>query len=488
MKSLAQLLPDYVIKETVMISTITSDSRQVIPGSLFFAYAGDTVDGRDYIHAALENGAVAVVYDAADGYCIDHVESDKAIFIAAHAVRDLVGKVAARFFDMPCDFMKIIGVTGTNGKTSITHFIAQALQAHRVTCGVLGTLGNGLLTALAPATHTTQDAISLQKNLHDLQQQGATHVAMEVSSHALVQSRVSGVRFDTAVFSQISRDHLDYHGTMAAYQHAKSQLFLQPGLVNAVINYDDALGRTLIARHASHLDIIAYSLSGSPVSSCNMIRVMSVKSVTQGFLVKIDSKWGKGEFLCRLLGAFNISNTLAVIGVLLHQGIDFHAALAACANLIALPGRMQCLGGGVNPRVVIDYAHTPDALKQVLTTLKDHCQGRLFCVFGCGGDRDRGKRVEMGRIAAQMADQVVVTTDNPRNESPQAIVDDILASVNANRHVQVVLDRADAIREAIKAAVSGDIVLIAGKGHESTQIVGNQSFFFNDAEHAIKYL
>lgn len=479
MKTLAQLLPEYFPDSSLPIQSIAIDSRQVTQKGLFFAYPGYAADGRAYIPQAVTKGASVVVCDNRDNYLLDTSSFNGTIFLSIANVRELVGLVAARFFENPSQSMKVIGVTGTNGKTSITHFIAQALKHYQMNCAVLGTLGNGLIDALQASERTTLDAIHLQKILHEFKQQAIKYVAMEVSSHALSQCRVNGMYFDTAVLSQVTRDHLDYHQNMDDYKKAKSLLFSHPHLKNAVINADDALGKELIKQHEKNLSIISYSFS-KPICAEKSIYVTSLYANPAGFEVTVNGSWGQGQFSSPLLGQFNVSNLLAVIGVLLSQGLSFKHALAACEHLQGVAGRMQSFGGGNSPRVVVDYAHTPDALEKVLQTLRIHCQNKLWCVFGCGGERDRGKRPEMGKVASTLADRVIVTNDNPRSESPEKIAEQISSGL-ANR-IEIILDRAEAINTAVHSANTGDIVLVAGKGHEDFQIIGSEKLPFNDAQ------
>ncbi len=480
-KPLSELLPDQAPTNTLPISGITNDSRNVRPGNIFFAYPGELSDGRDYIPEAIANGAAVIIYDS-DKASVDTEISDTLVWIAATKVRELQGVVAARFFDDPSHQLNVIGVTGTNGKTSVTHFIAQALTQHRCACGVFGTLGNGLFPQLSRVQHTTQDAICLQGELFKLVSAGATHLVMEVSSHALAQSRVTGIRFDTAVFTQLGRDHLDYHGSMAVYRAEKEKLFYHPGLKHAVINGDDEFGRYLIKRYQDPLVIIDYGLLKRKPLAAAYLHAVDIQPENHGFQVTIESHYGSGQFFCPLLGEFNISNVLAAMGVLLQQGVDFNQVLNLCESLREIAGRMQVLGNDHQPQVVVDYAHTPDALQQVLSTLRSHCRGKLWCVFGCGGDRDTGKRAEMGKIAESLADHVVVTNDNPRTESPEAIAEAILSELLQPNEVQVILDRAEAIKRVVQSASVRDMILVAGKGHETEQIIGLQALPFNDVE------
>ncbi|HEX3136751.1 MAG TPA: UDP-N-acetylmuramoyl-L-alanyl-D-glutamate--2,6-diaminopimelate ligase, partial [Casimicrobiaceae bacterium] len=382
----------------------------------------------------------------------------------------------------------MVGVTGTNGKTSCAHWIAAGLDAAGRRAAVLGTLGNGLIGALESGANTTPDAALLQQMLADYRAAGAQAAVMEVSSHGIDQGRVNGVAFDVALFTNLSRDHLDYHTTMAAYGAAKAKLFAWPGLRVGVINADDAFGQSLLdsARGHGH-KVLSYGFGAADVVGSGLTSLPA-----GGLAFTVETPWGKGRITTPLVGAFNAANLLGVLGVLLVSGVAFEPALAILAGVEAPPGRMQRLGGGDRPLVVIDYAHTPDALDKVLTALRPAVGegSELICLFGAGGERDRGKRPEMGRLAARLADRVLVTSDNPRGEDPAAIASEIVHGIRdtGNRRYSVELDRAIAIASAIGEAGRGDIVLLAGKGHETYQESNGARLPFSDAEHAARAL
>ena len=381
----------------------------------------------------------------------------------------------------------MIGVTGTNGKTSCAHWIAAGLDASGRHAAVLGTLGNGLWGALEDAPNTTADAALLHETLRHLASIGAQAAAMEVSSHGLDQGRVNGVAFDVALFTNLSRDHLDYHGTMAAYGAAKAKLFAWPGLRFGVVNADDPFGQSLIdAARSRGRKVLTYGFGAADIVGTHLA------ASSTGLAFAVETPWGKGEIHTRLVGAFNAANLLGVLGVLLVSGAALEPTIGFLAEVEAPPGRMQRLGGQGAPLVVIDYAHTPDALDKVLTSLRPAVAvgGELVCVFGCGGDRDRGKRPEMGRVAARLADRVVVTSDNPRSEEPGAITSDIVHGIRetGNRRYAVEIDRAAAIATAIAEARVGDVVLLAGKGHEPYQETADVRHPFLDADHAARAL
>jgi len=452
---------------------ITADSRLVRAGDAFAAFPGLEADGRAFIPDAIARGAGAVLWEALAFHW------DAAWRVSNVAVEDLkakLGAIADHVYGHPSRDLYVVGVTGTNGKTSCTHWIAQCFDACGRKSGVLGTLGSGIVGALGnnpgssldPSARTTPDAAALHEMLARLRSEGARAVAMEVSSHGLDQGRVNGVEFDVALFTNLTRDHLDYHVTMADYGAAKAKLFAWPTLEACVINDDDPFGRALASEaRARGQNVLTYGLARGDIQATR------VEPTQTGLKLSIATPWGRGEIAPRLSGTFNASNVLGVLGVLLASGIGFAEALAAVERVTPPAGRMQRIGGGSQPLVVVDYAHTPDALEKALDALRPAVAdgGALVCVFGCGGDRDPGKRPEMGRIAALRADRVVVTNDNPRREDPAAIAAAVVAGIRAagGRSFDVELDRGAAIRGAISGAKPGDVVLVAGKGHEDYQ-------------------
>lgn len=372
--------------------------------------------------------------------------------------------------------MTVVGVTGTSGKTSVVQLLAQAFTHLGKRAATIGTLGAGLHGALCEGERTTPDVIRVHGLLAEFRGAGATHVAMEVSSHALDQHRVDGVHFDVAVFTNLTRDHLDYHHTMQAYGAAKARLFAWPGLRAAVINVDDAFGRELVAQVGSGVRVLRCGLRADDAE----LRAREVRTHADGTDFELVTPWGSGVVHTRLLGRFNVANLLAVAGVLGALAVPFARLCDALAALEPVNGRMNRLGGGALPLVVVDYSHKPDALEQALATLRAHCEGRLICVFGCGGERDRGKRPVMGAIAERLADVVFVTDDNPRGEDGDAIVAQILAGMQAPERATVQRDRARAIDLAVTRARPGDVVLVAGKGHETYQESGGVKRPFDD--------
>jgi UDP-N-acetylmuramoyl-L-alanyl-D-glutamate--2,6-diaminopimelate ligase len=376
----------------------------------------------------------------------------------------------------------VIGVTGTNGKTSVAHFLAQALST-RVPTAVLGTVGNGFPGDLALSTHTTLDAVNLHATLGDLFARGARAAAMEVSSHALHQERVAGVPFHTAVFTNLSREHQDYHGSMQAYADAKARLFRGAGLSLAVINVEDPVGARLAGEVRPRTYTVAVGSSSAAIRlGDRYLRLLEIEARVDGLRIRFDSSWGSGELQSHLLGRFNAENLALALAVLLAWDMPHGSAVAALEQVQPVTGRMMVFLAPGSPRVVVDYAHTPDALEKVLASLREHVDGRLVCVFGCGGDRDRGKRPQMGEVAHRLADQVLLTDDNPRTEDPGRIVSDILSGILDRQGVKVEHDRAKAIRSAVAAAGPDDLVLVAGKGHEDYQEVADERRPFSDID------
>lgn len=465
-----------------MIERLVSDSRRVAPGAAFFAYPGEAADGRRHIPDALARGAAAVVWES-EGF-----DWDPAWGVPNVPVRDLkqeAGRLAHEYYGRPSEQMWTCGVTGTNGKTSCTQWIAAALCAHGARSAVIGTLGAGFDGRSVEVGNTTPDALELHRLLAEFREEGANAVAMEVSSHGLVQGRVNGVAFDCALFTNLTHDHLDYHGTMQAYAAAKARLFDFESLRRAVLNLDDVVGVQL-ARGLSErgLPLIGYSLSAAAIAPGSVREFIAARDIRVGAettSVLLATSWGEREATFRQLGRFNVSNLLGVLGCLVAYGLDIDAALASVANLPEVPGRMQRIGGNGRPLAVVDYAHTPDALEKVLHALRPVAEargGRLVAVFGAGGDRDATKRPRMGEVASRLADRIVLTSDNPRSEDPAAIIEAIRAGAGAAHMVEP--DRAKAIVAAIRGAGAADVVLVAGKGHETYQEVAGRRLPFSD--------
>ena len=486
------------------IGGLGADSRALHAGDAFVAYPGASADGRGYIADAVARGAAAVLWER-EGFSWN--DAWRVPNIAVDGLRALAGNIAHEVYGRPSEKLWLAGVTGTNGKTSCSQWIAQALSALGRKTAVIGTLGSGFPPApgsesageLAPAVNTTPDAIELHRRLSEFLQSGAQGVAMEVSSIGLDQGRVNGAQFDVALFTNFSRDHLDYHGDMERYASAKAQLFDTPGLSGAVLNMDDVLGVRIVQKLAGgKVARAGYSVHTGVASAAGLeffLEAENIRVTQEGLVFSLVSSWGRAEVASRLLGRFNVANLLGVLGVLLGAGIALAPAVAALATLSPPPGRMQRLGGAGKPIVVVDYAHSPDSLEQVLISLRplaEASRGRLVCVFGCGGDRDRGKRTLMGAIAARSADQVLLTSDNPRSEDPLEIITDILEGVlgeaRASLAPLVIADRREAIVAAISGAAAGDVVLIAGKGHEDYQESAGRRIPFLDAAVAAEAL
>jgi UDP-N-acetylmuramoyl-L-alanyl-D-glutamate--2,6-diaminopimelate ligase len=472
-----------------------ADTRSLAAGDAFFAYAVDGADNRAFIDAAIKRGAAAVLVQP-EGFS---GTLDASVTHAVPALNELAGTIASAWYRDPSDAMLAVGITGTNGKTSCSQWIAAALSALGTRCAIVGTLGTGFVGQLVQTGFTTPDAPQLQRSLAQLHEAGAQAVAMEVSSHALHQGRVNGTAFDIAVFTNLTQDHLDYHGTFEAYETAKAGLFAWPELRAAVINRDDAAGQRLLASTRAHARTIAYGIEAAQGAADAKdtpqadawLTASNVRATATGTAFHLStSDWGNAEVEVQTLGLFNVSNLLAVLGVLLAADVPFDAALAELAKLEPVNGRMQRLGGRLQndePLVVIDYAHTPDALEKTLEALRPIATaraGELVCMFGCGGDRDATKRPLMGAIAERLADNVVVTSDNPRSEDPLAIIEQITAGMTDASRARRIEDRASAILQAIRGAAREDVIVLAGKGHEATQEIMGKKRAFSDQDHA----
>jgi len=466
-----------------------ADSRSLKSGDVFFAYAVDGADSRPFIDAALEKGAAAVLYQPENFTG----KPDALRTFAVKALNELAGPIASAWYGEPTDSMLVAGVTGTNGKTSCSQWLATALSALGTPCAVIGTLGSGMPGKLVHSGFTTPDAPQLQRTFAQFKTDGAKAVAIEVSSHALHQGRVNGTKFDIAIFTNLTQDHLDYHGTFAAYEGAKAKLFAWPALKAAVINRDDPAGQRLIASGHGRTRTIAYGIenrAGAEVKADALLLASRVRPTATGTAFHLSSDWGDADVEVATLGDFNVSNLLGVLGALLAAQIPLDAALAQIAKLEPVNGRMQRLGGRLQndePLVVIDYAHTPDALEKTLAALRPIAEtrgGQLICMFGCGGDRDATKRPLMGAIAEKNADYVVITSDNPRGEDPLAIIDQVAAGFQDASKARRIEDRASAILQAIRTAAREDVVVLAGKGHEATQEIMGKKRAFSDQDHA----
>jgi UDP-N-acetylmuramoyl-L-alanyl-D-glutamate--2,6-diaminopimelate ligase len=482
---------DWKAIQALGITRLTNDSRAVRHGDTFVAYPGETRDGRDYIAQAIANGAVGVLWERA-GF-----RWSREWRVPNAGVRDLrrhAGEIASRIHGRPSSRLRVIGVTGTNGKTTCSQWIAQALERTGRRCAVIGTLGYGLRPPLRPIANTTPDALWLHAQLAEFARRGAQAVAMEVSSIGLDQDRVAGVEFDVALFTNLTRDHLEYHRTMRRYREAKAKLFAWQTLKHAVVNLDDDFGVELARRiRRPGLKVIGYGFGAGRGAQATRVTGANLVTGARGVSFDVSTPWGSARVTSAVLGRHNAYNLLGTLAVLLASGVPLKQAVSALAAVKPVPGRLQPLGGGARPLVVVDYAHTPDALEQALTTLREllesritNHESRLICVFGCGGERDRGKRPQMGRVAARLADRVVVTSDNPRGENPRDIIEDIIAGARGAARsvaggIEIEADRRSAILRAVAGARRGDIVLVAGKGHEAYQEIRGARHPFSDA-------
>ncbi|QUG77141.1 UDP-N-acetylmuramoyl-L-alanyl-D-glutamate--2,6-diaminopimelate ligase [Erwinia sp. E602] len=467
-------LPAHPLRDMIL------DSRAAAAGDLFVAIKGHAADGRRFIPQAIAQGVAAVLAEAegaaSDGDVVE-MHGVPVIYLAQLSQR--LSALAGRFYDQPGDKLKLVGVTGTNGKTTTTQLLAQWAQLLGETGAVMGTVGNGLYGQLTPAENTTGSAVDVQHLLASLAEQGATLAAMEVSSHGLVQHRVAALPFAAAAFTNLSRDHLDYHGDMAGYEAAKWLLFAEHQVGQAIINADDEVGRRWLSKLP---DAVAVTMEDNLQPGCHgrWLKATAVDYHDGGATVAFSSNWGDATIESRLMGAFNVSNLLVALGTLLALDYPLAALVATAGQLQPVTGRMEVFSAPGKPTVVVDYAHTPDALEKALAAARLHCTGKLWCLFGCGGDRDKGKRPLMGAIAEQFADVVVVTDDNPRSEDPAAIIADVLSGLLDPGRALAMPGRAQAVTHAVMQAQEGDIVLVAGKGHEDYQIVGSQRFDYSD--------
>lgn len=502
---LAGLVP-VLDRDDCEIRTLAVDSRAVTAGALFFACAGRHNHGLAFLKQAVAAGCTAVAYEVRDArearalrerYALPNGQR-RVPLVAVPALSRHLGTIADRFYAHPSRDLAVIGITGTNGKTSCSHFLAQVLDGLGERCEVIGTLGSGSTEHLVPATHTTPDAVTVHRLLAEMRDRGARAVAMEVSSHGLHQGRVAGVRFDTALFTNLTRDHLDYHGDMRAYGRAKRLLFESAGLRRAVLNLGDPFGRQLLEGLSPEVQATGFRLdagvpapgTGEPLPNHVPLVIGSGLQLHRGGIsLQVDTPVGCGRVEAPVLGRFNAENILATLAVLVSMDVPLERALERARTLRTVPGRMEALGAAAGqPLVVVDYAHTPDALEQALTSLRAHCEGELWCVFGCGGERDPGKRPLMGAIAERLAERLVITSDNPRGESLTDIVIDIQSGMKDPDRPYVCRDRADAIALAVRCARPGDVVLVAGKGHEAVQLLGARAIPFSDRDEVLRCL
>ncbi len=463
-----------------VITGLGLDSRTVEAGALFLAIQGTCRHGLQYARQAKTRGVAAIAWEPGPEAKKEHLPDDLPC-IRVPDLQQQIGPIARRFYRNSSKHIRVIGVTGTDGKTSVSQFLAQAFAQLGISCGVIGTLGYGIHPALEPEAHTTPDAIRVQALLHGFLEKEIRHVVLEASSHGLKQGRLNGVDVDTAIFTNLGQDHMDYHANQDDYANSKRILFQAEGLKHAVINVDDAFGRKLAEEADDHIQVVPYSCDKPFIDRQPYVHARDVVASQKGTVIEIDSSWGCGTIDTELHGTFNVSNLLAVAGALLANGHALDEVITAVSSVQTAPGRMEWIQGGRNaPGVLVDYAHTPQALTSVLQVLRKSCTGRLWCVFGCGGDRDSGKRKYMAQAVESLADHAVVTDDNPRFEDPKDIVGDVICGFSSAASYSVIHDRKQAITFAIRQAKPCDTVLIAGKGHETLQIVEGERLPFDD--------
>lgn len=466
--------PERVLRE------MTLDSRTAAAGDLFVAVAGHQTDGRRYVPQAIAQGVAAVVAQAegtAEEGKIRELHGVPVIYL--HRLHEQLSALAGRFYQQPSRALRLIGVTGTNGKTTTTHLLAQWAQLLGEISAVMGTVGNGVMGHIHPSDNTTGSPIEVQQLLSQLQRRGATFAAMEVSSHGLVQHRVSSLHFAAAIFTNLSRDHLDYHGDMAQYEAAKWRLFGELDVGQRIINADDATGRRWLQKLPQ---AIAVAVSGGlpPERQGDWLCAGEIRYHAHGADIPFRSSWGEGIVHSQLIGECNVNNLVLALTTLLALDYPLPALLDSASRLQSVCGRMEVFHAESRPMVLVDYAHTPDALEKALTAARLHCHGKLWCVFGCGGDRDKGKRPLMGAIAEQYADMVIITDDNPRGEAAQDIINEIKIGLLDANHSQAISGRTEAVTSAIMQAAPADLILVAGKGHEDYQIIGQQRLDYSD--------
>ena len=498
--SLDTLLSPWAVNSVpaIAVSGVNLDSRMVEQGDVYLAIEGATTHGMHFAEKAVETGAVAVACSAASkdefSDVVSRLEQRNVPVVIVNELTSCCGAIASRYYHEPDQSMTIVAVTGTDGKTSVCRFIAQSLNAISQSCGYIGTLGWGVGDALNDTALTTPDSVTLRRLLASMRDQGAKFIALEASSHGIAEGRLDGLSLDVAVLTNLGRDHLDYHGSIEAYRAAKERLFGWESLQAVVLNADDAMGRDLI-RDITHVARIAYSTSDSQCghvetnndSRFSALYATNIDTDDSGLAFDLVSGVVKQRISTTLLGRFNVDNLLACYGSLIACGVAANDAIHGIGSVTPVAGRMERLGGGDKPTVVIDFSHTPNALTVAIEAVRVHCTNRLWVVFGCGGDRDKGKRAPMAS-ASEAADHIVLTDDNPRTERSETIINDVMQGFADHHKVTVIADRADAIRHAINRAEPGDLVLIAGKGHEDYQIVGAQKHHFSDREQALAVL
>ena len=475
--NLSELLSGIAIAPPIPVTEISDDSRNIKKGDIFFACQGETYHGLNFLESVIKNDAIAVIYEKP--YDLSQLKSCTIPLIGVENLREYMGEIANRWYDFPSSDLEVIGITGTNGKTTVAWLIQQCFSLLGNKCGYIGTLGVGLKN-LEKGRLTTPSCFELHKQLSIFKEMGIKYVAMEVSSHAIEQDRISGISFGATIFTNLSRDHLDYHGNFEAYSKIKAKLFLDIDSKIKIINCHDKFGRTLFKK-INNKAITVIKGQASLNHGEAYLSILSSKVSEFGHTVCIKSTWGEKDFFLPLMGEFNIENAAEVIALISAYEFEFEKILLAMEEISPPQGRMELIDESINqnlPSVFVDFAHTPEALQAALLALRLHCKRKIWCVFGCGGDRDKGKRKLMGLIARDYADYVVITSDNPRNESPENIISEILLGSNDAAHT--LINRSEAINFAIKSASNQDVILIAGKGHEDYQVVENKKINFSD--------
>lgn len=476
------------VDANTMITGLSLDSRLTGTGDLFFAMQGLHSHGIEFCHEAIANGAAAIAWELDAEIKPENLPSS----VSCIPISDLhqkFGFIASRFYHSPSEHMNVMGVTGTDGKTSVSQFIAQTFNHLNMPCGVIGTLGYGMYPNLGTASHTTPDAIRIQSLLHEFEMTKANCAVIEASSHGLKQGRLNGVAMNTAVFTNLGRDHMDYHPSLDDYADSKRILFQTPNLKHAVINIDDKFGCNLANELAGKINLVSYACDSAQTDQGSYIYADEILTINGKTKIRLSSSWGDSSIETNLYGKFNVSNLLATLGVLLVNGCGLKDAVEAVSAVHTVPGRMQTVTGSHEaPTVIVDFAHTPQALINVLQVLREQCDGKVWCVFGCGGDRDAGKRKLMASAVEQYSDYAIVTDDNPRTEDPERIAQNIISGFSAAAKYTLIHDRQKAIAHAINSAACEDTVLVAGKGHEAVQLINNRSVPFDDKAIAQTYL
>lgn len=479
-------------RESFSVGPLKLDSRTILSGDTFVAIQGYQTDGRVFIPMAIEKGAKLIFAEENNSHefkeMFTDIAEEKIIWIKD--LRNNLSEIAANYFGHPGDELKNIAVTGTNGKTSCSFIIAKTLQKLNFECYLMGTLGIGCCDNLRESDNTTADAITLQAILHEALDSGAQFSSMEISSHGIDQNRAAAIKLDTAIFTNLTRDHLDYHGTMENYGAAKRKLFIQENLKNVVLNMDDKFGRTLAKDEnvVANKWLVTMKLPPSGADLQRWIWTEDVNFSLRGIHGKIFTPWGTGKIDSPLIGEFNLSNLLLVVAALGGVLKELQPILNALKSVRAAAGRMHTIGTSQTPTAIVDYAHTPDALEKALNAVREHCTGLIWCVFGCGGDRDSGKRPLMAKIAEKLSNRVIVTQDNPRFESEETIKSDIFSGFKRPEKVVYISDRTEAIATAINKAQPNDAILVAGKGHEEYQLIGKVKHHHSDSDVCKKLL